>query len=166
MATAYKTTPRAQEALDELRAQGFKLPAKPRNEPALVLGDVSELADEQLIDDFILLTAWTDYAAAQLGLAVINEREKERKVEEAVAAAWQDMHKKFPRTPVTVMREVIMDDPQVKRAKVAMDEVYAYRRLLSDLTARYERDASALSRELTRRTSEKALTKARRRYET
>lgn len=163
--TIYKTTPLAKQALDILKGQGFKLPDRPKHEPALVLSDPGELADEQLIEDFILLTAWTDYASAQLGLAVINEREKERMVDEAVAAAWKDMHTKFPRTPVTLIREIVADYPEVKKAKIDLESIYAYRRLISDLSARYERDAAALSRELTRRTSEKALNKSRRRYE-
>lgn len=164
--TIYKSNPTAAKAIKLLKGQGFALPDRPTDEPSAVLGDVSSMGDEELIDEFVLLTAWTDFAAAQTGIAVIAEKQCERLLDEATGTAWKKQYADHPKTPVTVAREIVADDAAVHDARVALEDAYAYRRLVSDLTARYERDAAALSRELTRRTSDKPMMKARKRWET
>lgn len=145
-------------AVKLLGKQGFELPPKP-GDPVVLPTDVSELDSSDLMTSFALFTAWTDYASAQVGLAVVAEREAERQLEHAEAKAWRDIP---PKTPVTAAKAIVSLDRSVIESKQELDTAYAYRRLVSDLASRYERDAAVLSRELTRRTSESSPKMSRR----
>lgn len=149
----YYATDDGKEAKELLEGQGFKFPEQPNDEdqPSLP-SDLSDLDDRDLMEEFALFTAWADYAAAQVGLAVIAEREAEREVDSEEARVWRDQLRFNPKAPVAAVKAVMMTDPKVIDARKIHDKAYAYRRLVADLTDRYERDAAVLSRELTRRT--------------
>lgn len=157
MKTKYRTSPGGQAAKALLERQGFDFPAAPEEVVDLPT-DVSELDAKDLMTIFATFTAWADYAGAQVGLSVIAEREMERALDIAEARAWQEM----PKSSVTQSKALIALDETVIQAKDRLDEAYAYRRLVTDLAIRYERDAAVLSRELTRRTSEFAPKQTRR----
>lgn len=144
----YHSSADGEEALGTLKGQGFRLPDKPDLDPALP-ADLSDLDDDALMEEFALFTAWADYASAQVGLAVISERKAERDLEWITGLFWSNA----PRSrAVTAIKAEASQDPDVREAQEALDKAYAYRRLVSDMAARYERDANVLSRELTRRT--------------
>lgn len=148
---AYETSPVGEHVVGKLEKQGFKLPPAPdvADQPMLP-EDLSDLDDKMLMDEFALFTAWADYANAQVGLAVVAEREAERDVEWHTAVFWSDQ----PRTrSVTTIKAEAGQDPGIRTAQEELDKASAYRRVVSDLAARYERDAMVLSRELTRRTT-------------
>jgi hypothetical protein len=155
--TRYRASPLGQGAKALLEHQGFDFPSAPE-EVVDLPSDVSDLDSKDLMTMFAVFTAWADYAGAQVGLSVIAEREMERALDIAEAKAWQDM----PKSSVTQGKAMIALDDSVIAAKDRLDEAYAYRRLVTDLAARYERDAAVLSRELTRRTSESAPKQTRR----
>lgn len=147
---AYKQSPIGAETVETLKEQGFHLPPvpDPKDQPALP-DDLSDLDDRSLMDEFALFTAWADYANAQVGLATIAEREAERELEYKSGLFWSDQ----PRTkPVTMIKAEAAQEPQVVEAQEAFDKTQAYRRMVGEVAARYERDAMVLSRELTRRT--------------
>jgi hypothetical protein len=156
----YRASPEGETALTKITDQGFTLPESPgeENKPALP-DDLSELDDAGLMEEFSLFTAWADYASAQVGLAVIAERAAELDLE------WQiSLHIAAASTKktVTLVKAEALQNPDVYDARKKVEEAYAYRRLVSDLADRYERDAAVLSRELTRRTSEASVKATRR----
>lgn len=149
MVAKYRTSDLGAQARASLADQGFVLPDKPSSDPVLP-DDVSDLDSKSLMGLFTLFTAWCDYAAAQLGLAVVAEREMERDLEVAEAQAWKNL----PKASVSAGKALVALSVEVQDAKFELDKTHAYRRMLSDLASRYERDAAILSRELTRRTSD------------
>jgi hypothetical protein len=154
----YMTSPVGEGAKAVLEKQGFDFPLPPEEEVNLPV-DVSDIDSHELMALFSLFTAWCDYAAAQVGLAVIAERECERAQDRAEAEAWRSY---TDAKSVTAAKAMVAIDPDVAKARDSMDMAHAYRRLISDLAVRYERDAAVLSRELTRRTSENGPKEARR----
>ena len=154
----YRMNSLGEHTVNALEGQDMELPERPSTDPQLPL-DVSALEDRDLMTHLAEFTAWTDYASAQLGLAVISERSAERQVEYAEAKAWQDAPKS---KTVAETKTVLVMDEKVQHAKAALDRAYAYRKMVGEVAQRYERDAAVISRELTRRTSESG-PKARRR---
>lgn len=146
-------TSESEDAVDAAEGQGFKLPPRPSEDHPELPSDLSELADQSLVELMVEFVAWTDYAAAQLGLAVMTERAADRTVEGVIADNWAAALAADPKVSVTALRMMQLNDPTVRAARVAQDSAYAYKRLISDLTERYERDGAVLSRELTRRTA-------------
>jgi hypothetical protein len=146
----YRAGPRGSRAVVNLQDQGFDLPPVPSDMEVELPPDVSAVDSSELMRLFGLFTAWCDYATAQVGLAAIDERQAERTVERKEAEAWRDL----PKSSVSAAKALVALDLQVQKAQNELDECHAYRRVVSDIAARYERDAALLSRELTRRTSE------------
>lgn len=160
MGTLYNTSPEGEAALMRTVLQGFTLPESPDpgDQPALP-HDLSSLDDTQLMEEFSLFTAWADYAEAQVGLAVIAERTAELELEWQLSLYYSSSPAK---KSVTLTKAAALQSPDVYDARKKVDEAYAYRRVVADLAARYERDAGVLSRELTRRTNETSARSARR----
>lgn len=144
-------------ALRVVQKQGFRLPPRPDDHLELP-SDLSAVANEQLVQLMAGLTAWADYAHAQLGLAQIAEREAQREVDNAEAAVLAGL----PKATVTVQKAMVTEDPDVKSKKTNLDRAYAYRHVVQSLAARYDRDVAVLSRELTRRTHDAPVVPSRR----
>jgi hypothetical protein len=140
-----------------LEKQGFNFPEQPKY-PVSIPADITEIAIADLMEHFAVMTAWCDYANAQVGLAAIAERDAQRTLDWREADVWHNL----PKSSVTASKAHVALDTDVQDAMVALDEAYAYRRLVTDLANRYERDAAVLSRELTRRTSEQGPKASRR----
>ena len=68
--TIYRLDPTGEDAMAKVRDQGFELPDSPTSQPTLP-SDLDELDTKDLMEEFLLFTAWADYASAQVGLAVI-----------------------------------------------------------------------------------------------
>lgn len=156
---SYRESPFGSEAREKLEGQGFFLPPKPKHRVSIP-EDLTEVDSEELMDLFSAFTAWADYAFAQVGLAYIAEREAQREVDAAEATAWTKVPAK---TPVAAGKGYVASIPDVQEAQDKFDEAWAYRRLVTDMAERFERDASLLSRELTRRTSETRIASRRER---
>lgn len=145
----YRMSQRGEDAVEQLLTQGFSIPNQPPKHPTLP-SDITELSPEDLMMLFTQLTAWADYAHAQLGLAVIEEREAESRVGLAEAKAWATV----PKSSVSAAKMVVAADADVLEANEELDNAHAYRRMVSEVAGRYERDIALVSRELTRRTSD------------
>lgn len=158
--TTYIVSPNGESALAKVLDQGFKLPESPGkdDQPALP-HNLEDMDDTALMEEFSLFTAWADYASAQVGLAVIKEREAELELEWQISLHYSDAS---PKKAVTLTKAEALQNTDVYEARKEYEEAYAYRRVVSDLADRYERDANVLSRELTRRTSEGSVKAARR----
>jgi hypothetical protein len=148
--TIYRLDPTGEDAMAKVRDQGFELPDSPTSQPTLP-SDLDELDTKDLMEEFLLFTAWADYASAQVGLAVIAERSAELDLEFHISLHYESVPS---RKSVTLAKAETLQNPDVYEARKKVEEAYAYRRVVADLAARYERDAAVLSRELTRRTSE------------
>jgi hypothetical protein len=148
--TTYRLDPTGEGAMEKVRDQGFELPDSPEEQPHLPT-DLEVLDSKALMEEFSLFTGWADYASAQVGLAVISERAAELELEWQISRHYSDTPKA---KSVTLTKAEALQNPDVYEARKAYEEAYAYRRVVSDLATRYERDAAVLSRELTRRTSE------------
>lgn len=157
--TAYHASPEGEDAVNKILAQGFTLPMSPdpADQPALP-HDLSESSDAALMEEFALFTGWADYASAQVGLAVIAERAAELELEWQISLYYSDA----PKKAVTVTKAEALQNPDVYEARKKVEAAYAYRRLVSDLAERYERNAAVLSRELSRRLGEGSIRSARR----
>lgn len=155
---SYRMNRDGSAALSLLSEQGFDLPEQPEQRAPVLPLNLTEIEDSELMETFAKMTAWCDYAMAQVGLASITERDAEHSLEMAEAAFWKKMPKS---SAVTSIRETMPSDPAVADARSRLIEVYAYKRVISDVAARFERDAAALSRELTRRSNGKEKTRDR-----
>lgn len=145
----FRMSQRGEDVVEQLMSQGFAVPNQPSSHPSLP-ADITDLSPEDLMMLFSQFTAWTDYAHTQLGLAVIEEREAERRLAVKEAAAWATV----PKSSVSAAKMVVAGDADVIDATEELDNAHAYRRMVSEVADRYERDAALVSRELTRRTSD------------
>lgn len=145
--TKYHLDDEGRKAVEKVIEQGFALPDRPPDQPTLPT-DLDDLSNSDLMEEFRLFTAWADYANAQAGLAVIAERQAELDVEWHISNHFGGVsHRKS----VTILKAEILQNPDVYAARKRQEAAFAYRRVVSDLAVQYERDASVLSRELTRR---------------
>lgn len=157
--TTYHVSPEGEDALTKVLAQGFKLPESPDpDDQPLLPNNLSDLNDRDMMEEFALFTAWADYAHAQVGLAVIAERTAELELEWQISLHYSSS----PKQAVTITKAEALQNPDVYEARKKVEVAYAYRRVVTDLAERYERDAAVISRELTRRTSEGSVRSANR----
>lgn len=102
---------------------------------------------------FVQLTQWTDHLGGAFAVAEIDERKAEHALAVAEASAlileWGNRGAKEDR--VTIAKAKRDSDPEVIKARDALDVVYAKRKLLGTIYASADRDAAVVSRELTRR---------------
>ncbi|CAB5219776.1 hypothetical protein UFOVP221_136 [uncultured Caudovirales phage] len=128
---------------------------KPSVEQVTLPPDITMLSSEQLAEKFTGLTAWADYVASQMAMAIIEERgaknafdfeENKQLVSKMGAAARGER--------ITLVKAQISIDPKIQELSQAYEEKYAYRKLVEMILNNHERDLSLVSREITRRGSD------------
>lgn len=152
---------RSDDAMKRLEANGLSFAAKPRYEIPQLPRDITDLHDDDLMDLFVTLTAWSDYLASQFAVAAIDEREAQRILDAAEARALIGGWKGGSGDRVTVAKANIAIDPKVTEYREDLDAKHAYRKLVETLTQNVDRDSALVSRELTRRTSDNSGFKSR-----
>jgi hypothetical protein len=141
--------------LDSLVTKGWELP-EPKYEQAKLPPDITALSSDQLAEMFTVLTGWADYMSSQLAQAQIAEKKATRAVEYAESMMLITKTQTSPKgTTVTLMKAMIDTDPEINQLRDDYDEKYAYRKLLEMMLGNQERDITLVSREITRRTSER-----------
>lgn len=145
----------SEQAAADAAKRGLTLPPKPVVEMPIMPGatGLTDLDDADLMNVFSELVAWADYAAGQLSIAAIDERAIAQSLEFSEATAmvrWGGDEK------VTFARAQRDLDAGVQELKQALISAYALRKITETITNNLERDASLVSRELTRRTSGQA----------
>ena len=141
--------------LDTVLTKGIDLP-KPAYDQAVLPPDITALSSEQLAEMFTILTGWADYMSSQLAQAQIAEKKATRAVEYAESMALITKTQTAPKgTTVTLIKAQIDTDPEINLLRDDYDEKYAYRKLLEMMLGNQERDITLVSREITRRTSER-----------
>ena len=104
------------------------------------------------MDLFVKLTRWADYFQAQVAIEEIAERSADAEVRRLEGLFMIEHKPARASEAVTWVRAQMEADVEIKRAREALRVVYARRKLKSMLFEQAERDASVVSRELTRRT--------------
>jgi hypothetical protein len=151
----------SEQALAEVEKTGMYLPYKPKYDIPQLPDDVTDLIDEQLMELFGQFTAWSDFIAAQVACAQIDERAAQRVLDYAEAGAMVSGWAGKGADRVSVAKAQKLLDPDVKRIAEDLDAKHAYRKLVEVIATNLDRDTNLLSRELTRRTSDRAPRKAR-----
>ena len=141
--------------LDPVLSKSVDFP-KPAYNQAVLPPDITALSSEQLAEMFTILTGWADYMSSQLAQAQIAEKKATRAVEYAESMMLIIKTQTSPKgTTVTLMKAMIDTDPEINQLRDDYDEKYAYRKLLEMMLGNQERDITLVSREITRRTSER-----------
>lgn len=141
-------------AAARLRRQGMQMPSKPLVDTApSVPADITEMDDQSLMAIYTELISWADYLGMQLAMAQIDEKHAESVQAVAEAKVLSKGWSGKATDRVAVAKAEMALDPAVQRAQQDYLDAYAYRKLVEVLFVNVERDAAAVSRELTRRTS-------------
>ena len=129
---------------------------EPRYENAKLPHDITDLSSDQLAEMFTILTAWADFFASKLVQAQIDEKDTESKLEYETAKLTVELLGKATKTDkVSLAKAQIAIDPKIVDLKEALSQRYASRKVWEMLLNNQERDIALVSREITRRTSEK-----------
>lgn len=142
---------KAKSAADRLGKQEFVLPDKPTSDMPTLPDDLTDLPDDELMELFTKFIAWSGFAATQLALAEIDERDAEKRLKRAEQAAMSSSWSKDSR--VALAKAEASLSPEVQKVSDQLDVVYNYRKLVGVMASNLEREAALVSRELTRRTS-------------
>lgn len=130
---------------------GFDRPIAPDTHPPEVPLDLGELVPDEMMNLFAEFSAWAGYAAVKVAEAEAMEEDAEGdlKVAEAkfVISKMETNEEK-----ITTARLLRDSDPAVVRLQKELRRRRAVRKLLTTYFGNFERSASVLSRELTRRT--------------
>jgi hypothetical protein len=141
----------SQGAYAAARAQGLDVPDKPDNEMPEMPSDLTELSDQDLMQLYSQIIAWSDFIAVQQSFAQTDERRIKRRLEFLEAKAL--IRARTVTDKITDARTNMKADPDVAEAHDTAGSAEAYRKLIEALYSNLERDAALISRELTRRTT-------------
>jgi hypothetical protein len=144
----------SRDVLASLNELGFSLTAKPEYEIPVLPRDITELDDEGLMDLFVQFTQWNDHLSGAHALAIINEREAQRGLDNAEASGMLDNWTGAKGDRITLIKAQIASSQKVQDLQHEVDVKYAFRKLIETRTLNVERDSQVVSRELTRRTSD------------
>ena len=129
---------------------------EPKYENAKLPHDITDLSSDQLAEMFTILTSWADFFASKLTQAQIDEKSTEAKLDYEVAKLTVELLGKATKTDkVTLTKAQIAIDPTIVDLKDKLSEKYAQRKVWELLLTNQERDITLVSREITRRTSER-----------
>jgi membrane-bound lytic murein transglycosylase MltF len=116
--------------------------------------DITEVADEELMDIFSRLTAYNNFLSTQLACAFIDERNAEQDLDQEESVLFlQHYNGKATKDTMTLIKAKVAVEPRIKDLKEIYMARYNYRKLVEVMVNNVERDTSLVSRELTRRTS-------------
>jgi hypothetical protein len=142
-------------ALEKFAGWGLHF-SKPSDKQVVLPADITDIGSEELGELFTRLTAWTDYIASQLTMAQLEERAALRKkefTENTMLVRRMGAQVKGER--VTAVKAEIAVNEEVVALDNDYEEKYAYRKLVEMLLTNHERDLMLVSREITRRTSDR-----------
>ena len=144
----------SRKVLDSVTELGFGLTAKPDYTIPTLPRDITELDDEGLMDLFVQFTQWNAHLAGAQAIAIINEREAQRALDNQEAASMIANWTGAKGDRITLIKAQIASSEEIKDLAYELDLKYAFRKLIETRTLNVERDSSVVSRELTRRTSD------------
>ena len=130
---------------------GLGRPTAPDDHPPEVPLDLGELTADEMMNLFAEFSAWAGYIAVKVSEAEAMEEDAEGDLKVA-EARFIINETEGGEEKVTVARSRRDHDPQIVKLRKELRRRRAVRKLLSTYFSNYERSASVLSRELTRRT--------------
>lgn len=129
---------------------------EPKYENAKLPRDITDLSSDQLAEMFTILTSWADFFSSKLTQAQIDEKSSESKLDYEIAKLTVDLLGKATKADkVSLVKAQIAINPTIVELKKDLEEKYAQRKVWELLLGNQERDLTLVSREITRRTSEK-----------
>ena len=140
---------------DVYRDLGIEEPSNPEFGLPKLEPDIDDLTDKQLMNLYVQLTRWTDYFQNQLAIEEIYEHHAEAEIKKLEGLYLTRNRPERASEAVTWVRAQMESDPDIRSARDALKLFYARRKLKQMLFEAAERDASVVSRELTRRTDTK-----------
>jgi hypothetical protein len=144
---------------DAIQQLGFTF-QEPAMGQVVLPADVSELSSDQLAAKFTALTAWADYLASKLTVAIIDERRAQKALDfQENKLLVTRMGSSVRGERVTTVKAEISIDETVVSLSQDYENKYAYRKMLEMLFNNHERDISLISREITRRSNENRFTR-------
>jgi hypothetical protein len=127
---------------------------KPSDEQVKLPADITVVSSEDLGELFTRLTSWADYVNSQLTMAALEERAALRKKEYAENTMLiKRMGSGIKGERVTTVKAEIAVNQDIVDLDNDYEEKYAYRKLVEMLRDNHERDLQLVSREITRRNS-------------
>ncbi|NBT46495.1 MAG: hypothetical protein EBT07_01575 [Actinobacteria bacterium] len=146
--------PDSQNAVDKLQSQGIKLWSV-QSEQVILPKELTSLDSDDLSDLFARLTAWSDFVSHQLSAAQIDERSAEKRLDFSESRLLvEKMGTSVKGERITLIKAQIAIDPTISKLRDAVDEAYAYRKMIETVFYNLERDITLISREITRRTND------------
>jgi hypothetical protein len=139
----------AAKTLADLAKQGLVVGTSTDMSTPRLPENITDIDDESLMELFANLTAYLDFISFQVSLAQIDERDAERKLDQAVAMVTANQ----PKALAAVIKAAALSDPSVVRLSDDHSIKYNYRKIIETMANNLERDIYLVSRELTRRTS-------------
>ena len=132
----------------------FDSPRKPGDAMPTLPEELDVLSDGELMSQYSEMVSWVNYAKSELVHAEIIEENALSALRQAEALAlleqWEADSKGDTVTMAKARRDV---DPKVREHHARHHEARAYRKLVDTVFDRGERNATVLSRELSRRIS-------------
>lgn len=129
---------------------------EPSYENAKLPRDITDLNSDQLAEVFTVLTSWADYFASKLTKAQIDEKALEGKLEYQTAKLTVELLGKASKSDkVSLAKAQIAIDETIVELKDRLSQKYAERKVWELMLGNQERDIMLVSREITRRTSER-----------
>ena len=139
--------------LEEISMKGLGFAKKPNYEIPSLPRDITELDDPALMDLFVQLSQWNDYASGLYAVACVNEREAESALETAQAIGCISGWTGAKGETATKVKAAAAASPEIQKLSKELNVFYAHRKLLESRTMDIERSAALVSRELTRRSA-------------
>jgi hypothetical protein len=147
------------DAIQKFNQLGFKF-EEPKLGQVTMPADITELTSDQLAVKFTALTAWADYIASKLTLAILEERQAQKLLDfEESKLLVTRMGASVRGERVTTVKAQINIDENIQALSQDYEDKYAYRKMLEMLFTNHERDISLISREITRRSNENRFTR-------
>lgn len=144
----------SKQVVDALTELGFSLTPKPEDAIPSLPRDITDLDDDGLMDLFVQFTQWNSHLAGAQAIAIINEREAQRAVDNAEAAGMLKNWTGAKGDRIALIKAQIAATDEMQELQHDLDIKYAFRKLIETRTLNVERDGQLVSRELTRRTSD------------
>lgn len=144
----------SRDVLAAINELGFSLTAKPEYDIPVLPRDITDLDDEGLMDLFVQFTQWNDHLAGAQAIAIVNEREAQRNLDNAEAKAMLNNWTGAKGDRITLIKAQIAASDEIKDLAHELDIKYAFRKIIETRTLNVDRDSQVVSRELTRRTSD------------
>jgi uncharacterized protein YxeA len=147
----YRMGALSQTVYAQVEEQGFTAPVVHSALPR-VPSDITSVGSDELMELFVQLTEYTNFANTQVAYAKIDERRAESRASDKFNTLMSDASA-GAKERVTFQKSQSASHPEYVKLREVAEHATAYRQLMEAMLENLDRDARLVSRELTRRTS-------------